>query len=85
MLRLRPTSQQPSAKLVETNKCNIFAMIYKLLKLALLLSIASVSVSNLDFSPTCTKCLSPPLAHSQVNTTGTTQVDLNVFLFYGFF
>jgi len=34
MIRIRPTSQQPCAKLVETNKCSIFAMIYKLLKLA---------------------------------------------------
>jgi len=47
MLRIRPTSQQPCAKLVETNKCNTFAMIYKLLKLVLLLSVASASVSNL--------------------------------------
>jgi len=62
MLRIRPTSQQPCAKFVETNKCNIFIMIYKLLKLVLLLSVASASVNNnLDFSPTCTKCLDPPL------------------------
>jgi hypothetical protein len=38
MLIIRPTSQQPSAKLVELNKCNTFDMI---------LSIASASVSNL--------------------------------------
>jgi len=61
MLRIKPTSQQPCANLVETNKCNIFPMIYKLLKLALLLSVASASVSNLDFSPTCTECLDPHL------------------------
>jgi hypothetical protein len=61
MLIIRPTSQQPCAKLVETNKCNTFAMIYKLLKLALLLSVASASVSNLDFSPTFTKYLDPPM------------------------
>jgi len=47
MLRIRPTSQQPCAKLVETDKCNTFVMIYKLLKLTLILSVASVSVSNL--------------------------------------
>ena len=61
MIRIRPTSQQPCAKLVETNKCSIFAMIYKLLKLALLLLVANASVSNLDFSLTCTKCLNTPL------------------------
>lgn len=43
----RPTSQQPCAKLVKTNKCNTFAMLYKFLKLALLLSIANTNVSNL--------------------------------------
>jgi len=32
------------AKLVETNKCHTFAMVYKLLKLALLLSVATASV-----------------------------------------
>jgi len=47
MLRIRPTSQQPCAKLVETSKCNTFAMIYKFLKLTLLLSVTSASVSNL--------------------------------------
>jgi len=61
MLRIRPTSQQPCAKFVEINKCNTFDMIYKLLKLALLSSIASASVSNLNFSPTCIKYLDPPL------------------------
>jgi len=66
MLRIRPTSQQPYAKLLETNKCNTFAMIYKLLKLAFLLSVASASVSNLDFSPTCIKCLDPPLLIYQI-------------------
>jgi hypothetical protein len=34
------------AKLVETNKCNTFAMVYKLLKLALLLSVATASVER---------------------------------------
>jgi len=43
MLRIRTTSQQPCAKLVETNKCNTFAMIYKLLKLVLLLPVATAS------------------------------------------
>jgi len=47
MLRIKPTSQQPCAKLVETNKCNTFTMTYKLLKLVLLSSLASASVSNL--------------------------------------
>jgi len=37
------------AKLVETNKCNTFAMIYKLLKLTLLLPVATASVEH-DFS-----------------------------------
>jgi hypothetical protein len=46
MLKIRTTSQQPCAKLVETNKCNTFAMIYKLLKLALLLSVATASVER---------------------------------------
>jgi len=32
------------AKLVETNKCNTFVMVYKLLKLALPLSVATASV-----------------------------------------
>ncbi|KEH28733.1 hypothetical protein MTR_4g011480 [Medicago truncatula] len=32
------------AKLVETNKCNTFAMVYKLFKLALLLPVATASV-----------------------------------------
>jgi len=32
-LSKKKRSQQPCAKLVETNKCNTFAMIYKLLKL----------------------------------------------------
>jgi len=61
MLRIRPTSQQPCAKLVETNKCNTFAMIYKLLKLVLLLSVTTTNVSNLDFSSTYTKYLDLPL------------------------
>jgi len=47
MLIIRPTSQQPYVKLVETNKYNTFAMIYKFLKLALFLSVTSASVSNL--------------------------------------
>jgi hypothetical protein len=34
------------AKLVETNKCNTFAMVYKLLKLALLLPVATASVER---------------------------------------
>ena len=38
------------AKLVETNKCNTFAMIYKLLKLALLLPVETASVEHV-FSP----------------------------------
>jgi len=46
MLRIRPKSQQPCAKLVETNKCTI-ALIYKFLNLTLLLSVASASVDNL--------------------------------------
>jgi hypothetical protein len=45
MLRIR-TSQQPFAKLMETNKCNTFAIIYKLLKLALLLSATTASVER---------------------------------------
>jgi len=47
MLKIRLTSQQPCAKLVETNKCNTFAIIYKFFMFALLLSVASASVSNL--------------------------------------
>jgi len=35
------------AKLVETNKCNTFAMAYKLLKLALLLPVATASVERI--------------------------------------
>ena len=35
------------AKLVETNKCNTFVMVYKLLKLALLLSVATASVEHI--------------------------------------
>jgi len=54
MLRIRSTSQQPYAKLVE-----IISATYKLLNLALFLSVGSASVSNLDFSPICTKCLDP--------------------------
>jgi hypothetical protein len=46
MLRIRTTSQQPCAKLVETNKCNTFTMIYKLLKLALILPVPTVSVER---------------------------------------
>jgi hypothetical protein len=46
MLRIRTTSQQPFAKLMETNKCNTYAMIYKLLKLALLLSATTASVER---------------------------------------
>jgi hypothetical protein len=46
MLRIRTTSQQPCAKLVETNKCNTFAMIYKLLMLALLLPLATASLEH---------------------------------------
>ena len=38
------------AKLVETNKCNTFAMVYKLLKLDLLLPVATASVEHI-FSP----------------------------------
>ena len=34
------------AKLVETNKCNTFAMVYKLLKLILLLLVATASVER---------------------------------------
>jgi len=34
------------AKLVETNKCNTFAIVYKLLKLALLLLVATASVER---------------------------------------
>jgi hypothetical protein len=34
------------AKLLETNKCNTFAMVYKLLKLSLLLPIATASVER---------------------------------------
>ena len=34
------------AKLVETNKCNTFAMVYKLLKLALLLLVATANVER---------------------------------------
>jgi hypothetical protein len=34
------------AKLVETNKCNTFAMVYKLLKLTLLLLVATASVER---------------------------------------
>jgi ribosomal protein S26 len=45
MFRIR-TSQQPLAKLVETNKCITFVMIYKLLKLALLLPVATASVER---------------------------------------
>jgi len=44
MLR-RTTSQQLCAKL-ETNKCNTFAIIYKLLKLILLLSVRTTSVER---------------------------------------
>jgi len=66
MLRIRQTSQRPCANFVETNKCNTFTMIYKLLKLALLLLVASASVSNLDFCPACTKCLDPPLIFTQM-------------------
>jgi hypothetical protein len=47
MLRIRTTSQQPYAKLVKTNKCNTFAMIYKLLKLALFLLVATTSVERI--------------------------------------
>jgi len=46
MLRIRTTSQQPFAKLVKTNKRNTFAMIYKFLKLTLLLSVAAVSIER---------------------------------------
>ena len=38
------------AKLVETNKCNTFAMVYKLLKLTLLLPVATASVERVFFS-----------------------------------
>jgi len=34
------------AKLVETNKCNTFAMVYELLKLALFLPVATASVKR---------------------------------------
>jgi len=34
------------AKLVETNKCNTFGIVYKLLKLALLLPVATASVER---------------------------------------
>jgi hypothetical protein len=54
MLRIKPTSQQPCANLMETNKCYTFSMIYKFLKLALLLPVA---IAN----PTCTKYLDLPL------------------------
>ena len=39
------------AKLVEINKCNTFAMVYKLLKLVLLLLVTTVSVERV-FSAT---------------------------------
>jgi len=45
MLRIRTTSQEPCLKLLETNKC-IFAMIYKLLKLTLLLSVTTTNVER---------------------------------------
>jgi hypothetical protein len=45
MLKIRTTSQQPCLKLVETNKCK-FAMIYKLLKLTLLLSVTTANVER---------------------------------------
>jgi len=44
MLRIRTTSKQPYAKLVETNKYDKFALIHKFLKVALLLSIATTDV-----------------------------------------
>jgi len=46
MLRIRKTSQQPCVKLVETNKRNTFSMIYKFLKLTLLLSVATASIER---------------------------------------
>jgi len=48
------------AKLVKTNKCNTFAMIYKLLKLALLLPVATASVEHVFSS---IKLLNSPLCN----------------------
>jgi len=47
MLRIRTTSKQPYPKLLETNKCYTLAMIHKLLKLVLLLSVATASVCQI--------------------------------------
>jgi len=47
---LKITSQQPCAKPMKTSKCNIFIMIYKLLKLILFLPVASASVWTCFFS-----------------------------------
>ena len=38
------------AKLVETNKCNTFVMVYKFFKLTLLLPVAPASVKHVFFS-----------------------------------
>jgi len=59
------------AKLVETNKCNTFVMVYKLLKLTLLLPVTTVSVRTYDLLTLYNDVI---LAHFQ-------QMDMRQFFF----